>query len=114
MRTKLFVLAALALAVAAPAAADPDNGNSVEVTINCPGRSLTGVTIEHNNAVVFQVRGEHFVAITQEISYVDPDTGETVYVRTNSGQGHDLVTCTYMYPGFPVLVTGQFQLTGSQ
>jgi hypothetical protein len=111
---QVFALAALALVLAAPAAADPDNSNSVEVTINCPGQTLTGVTIEHNDAVVFQVKGEQFVAITQDISYVDPDTGETVYVRTNPGQGHDLATCTYMYPGFPVLVTGEFQLTGSR
>jgi hypothetical protein len=46
------------------------------------------------------------------ISFVDPDTGETVVVRNNPGQGHDLTTCTYMYAGFPVLVTGEFQLTG--
>jgi hypothetical protein len=108
----LLTVVLAALAVGSTAAADPGNANSIEVRLNCPGRTLTGITIEHNNAVVFQVKGEAFVAITQSVSFVDPDTGETVVVRANPGAGHDVTTCTYMYPGFPVLVTGEFQFTG--
>ncbi len=114
MRMASLLAALLAAGVLASAAgADPSNKNSVAVTLSCPGRVLTGVTIFQNNAVVFQVEGETFVAISQVISFVDPDTGELVVVRTNPGIGnnHELVTCTYTYPGFPVLVTGRFQIT---
>jgi hypothetical protein len=38
-----------AVVAVAPAAADPSNKNSIEVTLNCPGQTLTGITIEHNN-----------------------------------------------------------------
>jgi len=115
MKTASLLGALIAAAVlAAGAGADPNNKNSIEVTLNCPDRTLTGVTIGHNNAVVFQVEGDTFVAISQVISFVDPDTGEVVVVRTNPGieHNHELVTCTYVYPGFPVLVTGKFRLTG--
>jgi hypothetical protein len=96
----------------ASASADPLNANSIQVTIVCPDASYTGVTIEHNSAVVFQLAGTFGVAISQEISFVD-GTGETVTVRTNPGQGHTLVRCTYEYPGFPYLVTGLFQFPAS-
>jgi hypothetical protein len=81
--------------------------------LTCPGTTYTGITIGHNSAVVFQLAGESFVAISQEISYVDGD-GNLVVVRTNPGIANeqDLVTCTYVYPGFPFLVTGRFLITG--
>jgi hypothetical protein len=110
----LLAVGLVAFLAASPVGAEPGNANSIEVTLNCTGRTLTGITIEHNNAVVFQVKGETFVAISQVVSFVDPDTGETVVVRANLGAGHDLTTCTYTYPGFPVLVTGEFQFTGSR
>ena len=112
---KIIVLLTSLLAsamLAATAQADPANGNAVEVTIQCPNASHTGATIERSNAVVFQLALETGVAITQQISYVDGD-GNTVVVRTNPGRGHDLVACTYEYPGFPFLVTGLFQFPGS-
>jgi hypothetical protein len=115
MKTASLLAALLAAGVlSGSAGADPSNTNSVEVTLNCPGRALTGVTIFRNNAVVFQVEGETFVAISQAISFVDSETGELVVVRSNPGIGnsHELATCTYMYPGFPVLVTGEFLITG--
>jgi hypothetical protein len=110
----IAVLATLLAAgvLAAAAQADPANKNALELTITCPAASYTGVTIERNDAVVFQLTLDSGVAITQQISYVDGD-GNTVVVRTNPGQGHDLVRCTYEYPGFPYLVTGLFQFPGS-
>jgi hypothetical protein len=111
---KIIVLLSSLLAagmLAATAQADPANKNAIELTITCPDTVYTGVTIDHNSAVVFQLALETGVAITQQISYVDGD-GNTVVVRTNPGQGHDLVACTYDYPGFPFLVTGLFQFPG--
>ena len=105
MRTASVLAALLAAgAFAGMAGADPSNKNSVEVTLNCPGRALTGVTIFQNNAVVFQVKGESFVAISQAVSFVDPDTGELFVVRTNPGieNNQALFTCTYTYPGFEI------------
>jgi hypothetical protein len=112
---KIIAVLVVLLAAAVPAAtanADPANDNAIEVTITCPDASYTGVTIERNDAVVFQLALDTGVAITQQISYVDGD-GNTVVVRTNPGRGHDLVACTYAYPGFPYLVTGFFQFPGS-
>jgi len=113
MKISAALAALLAAGVlAATAQADPANKNAVQLTITCPQASYTGVTIEHNSAVVFQLALDTGVAITQQISYVDGD-GNTAVVRTNPGQGHDLVACTYEYPGFPYLVTGLFQFPGS-
>ncbi len=103
---------AAALVVAGSASADPNNKNTVTVTLNCSGATYTGVSIAQNNALPFQIAGTTFVAVAQEISFVDGD-GNPVVVRTNPGieRGHDLVTCTYLYPGFPFLVTGRFLIT---
>ena len=85
----LYALIAAAVP-AATAQADPANKNAVQITITCPRATYTGVTIEHNNAVVFQLALDTGVAITQQISYVD-GAGNTVVVRMNPGQGHDLI-----------------------
>jgi len=113
MKISAALAALLAAGVlAATAQADPANKNAVQLTITCPQASYTGVTIEHNSAVVFQLALDIGLAITQQISYVNGD-GNTAVVRTNPGQGHDLVACTYEYPGFPYRVTGLFQFPGS-
>jgi hypothetical protein len=115
MRAVMLTIAlAAALVVPTSAAGDPGNTNTVTVTLTCSDATYTGVSIEQNNALPFQIVGETFVAISQEISYVDGD-GNLVVVRQNPGieHGHDLVPCTYTYPGFPYLVTGQFLFTGN-
>ena len=100
----LIALAVAALALASPVAADPPptNANRITVTLTCANGTFTGVSIGHNNAVVFQIEGEMFVAITQQIWFTAPD-GTTVVVRSAPpGQAaKDLVECTYDYPGFP-------------
>jgi len=40
------------------------------------------------------------------------DIGQRVDVRDQPGNGLDLVTCTYNYPGFPFLVYGAFAFSG--
>jgi hypothetical protein len=106
--------AAAALALAGPAAADPVNKNTVEVTLDCGAAgTFTGRSILQNSALPFAIEGSTMQAVAQEISFAD-ETGATVVVRDNPGKGLDarLVTCTYNYPGFPFLVTGRFLLTG--
>jgi hypothetical protein len=100
-------------AIPATAAADPDNANSVEVTLDCgPNGTFTGTSIFQSNALPFAVSGTTTQAIAKEISFVD-DTGTTVVVRDQPGmQNQQFVTCTYRYPGFPFLVTGRFVFTG--
>jgi hypothetical protein len=114
MRLMLLAAALVAgLTLSATAAADPINKNTVTVTLTCPDATYTGISISQNNALPFQIAGETFVAISQEISFVDGD-GNLVVVRANPGigRGRNLVTCTYLYPGFPFLVTGRFLITG--
>jgi hypothetical protein len=110
MRSLLLAAAIVcALLVPAAAGADPNNKNTVTVTLSCPGATYTGVSILQNNALPFQIVGETFVAVAQQISYVDGN-GNLVVVRQNPGIEHnrDLVPCTYEYPGFPYTVTGEF------
>lgn len=114
--SRMLAICAIALAataIPATAAADPDNSNSVEVTLDC-GRygTFTGTSIFQSNALPFAITGASTQAIAKEISFVD-DTGTTVVVRDQPGMQHQqLVTCTYLYPGFPYLVTGHFLFTG--
>jgi hypothetical protein len=115
MRITIAVLAAAvaSLAIAVPASADPDNKNTVRVTLHCTTGTFTGLSIAQNNALPFNIEGSTQVAVAQEISFVD-DTGQTVVVRANPAvaKAQQLVTCTYEYPGFPFLVTGRFLFTG--
>lgn len=114
MRLTLVVVTAVAaLVFAATAGADPVNKNTVTVTLTCPSATYTGLSILQNSALPFLIEGETFAAISQEISFVDGE-GNLVVVRSNPGIEHNqaLVPCTYLYPGFPFLVTGQFLFTG--
>ena len=109
-----LVAVTAALAPTGPAIADPVNGNTVTVTLDCGAAgTFTGLSILQNSALPFAIEGGTAQAIAQDISYVDGD-GRTVVVRSNPGieLGRALVTCTYAYPGFPYLVTGRFQFTG--
>src|SRR5437870_2773454 len=103
---RAIILASVAaLAVAAPATADPNNVNTVSVTLDCGAHgTFTGLSIAQNSALPFAIAGSTAQAVAQDISYVD-DTGTTVVVRSNPGidRGQNLVTCTYNYPGFPFL-----------
>jgi hypothetical protein len=112
--TRRIAAAAIVAALAAPAAAtaDPSNKNTVEVTLDCGAHGqFTGTSVFQSNALPFAISGSTAQAIAKEISYVD-ETGATIVVRDQSGmQHHDLVTCTYRYPGFPFLVTGRFLFT---
>lgn len=98
------------LAFAAPALADPTGKDAVSVTLTCPGGTLTGTTIEQASSLPFTLSGTSQVAVSHSIWFFD-ETGTRVDVRSQPGDGLDLVTCTYNYPGFPFLVYGAFAFT---
>jgi hypothetical protein len=55
----------------------------------------------------FTLSGTSQVAVSHAIWFFD-ENGQRVDVRSQPGNGLDLVTCTYEYPGFPFLVYGAF------
>ena len=105
----LMLIAVLALA--APAAADPSGKDAVQVTLTCPNDTFTGTSIEQANSLPFTLSDTTQVAVSHAIWYFD-DSGQRVDVRSQPGDGLDLVTCTYTYPGFPFLVYGAFAFSG--
>jgi hypothetical protein len=107
LRTAPLVAMAAAIALAAPAAADPSGKNATEVTLSCPSGTFTGTTIQQANSLPFTLSGTSQVAVSHAIWFFD-DSGQRVDVRDQPGDGLDLVTCTYNYPGFPFLVYGAF------
>ena len=111
IRTVVLLTAFAALASAAPAAADPSGGDAIQVTLNCPNGTFTGSTIEQASSLPFTLAGRTQVAVSHAIWFFD-DTGLRVDVRDQPGNGLDLVTCTYSYPGFPFLVYGAFAFSG--
>ena len=108
MRLLLSVIAVLALV--APAAADPSGKDAISVTLHCPGGDVQGTTIEQASSLPFTLAGTSQVAVSHAIWYFDA-TGARVDVRSQPGNGLDLVTCTYEYPGFPFLVHGAFSFS---
>jgi hypothetical protein len=109
MRLLLTVIAVLALV--APAAADPSGKDAISVTLHCPGGDVQGTTIEQASSLPFTLAGTSQVAVSHAIWYFD-ETEQRVDVRAQPGNGLDLVTCTYQYPGFPFLVYGAFAFSG--
>ena len=111
IRTVALLTAVAALASAAPAAADPSGKDAIQVTLTCPDGTFTGSTIEQASSLPFTLSGTSQVAVSHAIWFFD-DIGQRVDVRDQPGNGLDLVTCTYNYPGFPFLVYGAFAFSG--
>jgi len=107
IRTVVLLSAVAALALAAPAAADPSGKDAVQVTLTCPNGTFTGSTIEQASSLPFTLSGTSQVAVSHAIWFFD-ENNQRVDVRDQPGNGLDLVTCTYTYPGFPFLVHGAF------
>jgi hypothetical protein len=105
MRSLVTLIAVLAMA--APAAADPSGKDAVTVTLTCPDQTFTGTSIEQASSLPFTLSDTTQVAVSHAIWYFD-ENGQRVDVRSQPGNGLDLVTCTYSYPGFPFLVYGAF------
>ena len=111
LRTTPLLAIAAALALAAPAAADPSGKDAISVTLSCPGATFTGTTIEQASSLPFTLSGTTQVAVSHAIWFFN-EQGQRVDVRTQPGNLTGLVTCTYTYPGFPFLVYGAFAFSG--
>ena len=109
----LALIAGLALALPAPAAADPIQGaNSRPLEATCNGQPMTFVTPSRPAASAQVITGTG-VGIAGSITSTDPQTGQ-VLDHFQRGQMLDhqtrtLITCTFMdtdpLTGQPVLVT---------
>ena len=106
-RTTFLLAVAAAVAIAAPAAADPSGKDAVTVTLTCPSGTFAGTSIEQASSLPFTLSGTSQVAVSHAIWFFD-SSGQRVDVRSQPGNGLDLETCTYEYPGFPFLVHGAF------
>ena len=111
LRTTALVAIAATLALTVPAAADPSGKDAIEVTLSCPRQMFTGTSIEQASSLPFTLSGTSQVAVSHAIWFFD-DSGQRVDVRDQPGNGLDLVTCTYNYPGFPFVVYGAFAFSG--
>ena len=108
---RLLLTSIAVLALVAPAAADPSGKDAISVTLHCPGGDVQGTTIEQASSLPFTLSGTSQVAVSHAIWFFDSD-GQRVDVRDQPGNGLNLVTCTYNYPGFPFLVYGAFAFSG--
>jgi hypothetical protein len=95
---------------AAPAAADPDNKNTLSFTLTCPNGSVDAV-FELSSSDSFHIVQFSSNFLWKSLDYVTP-TGQSGRIeRGIQGGGHsDLVTCTYIgaVSGNHYTVTGFF------
>lgn len=97
MRRTIVAVAAgiLALLPAAPAAADPNNANTLHIVLDCGSLGTVDAVFELSSADAFHVVGMSSNFLWKSLDFVTP-TGETGRIeRGVQGRGHDLVTCTY-------------------
>lgn len=113
LRAAVAVGAALILG-AAPAAADPDNSNTLERTLNCDNGEVVHTAFAGESGSNFNVTTDERVFVYKTLIVDRPPTGpggnDTVDIRGTQGlEGHDLVTCHYVTPsGNHVTVIGFF------
>jgi hypothetical protein len=108
----LVAIAMLTLAVAAgPASADPANGNTLHITLDCGAAGTVDAVFELSSADSFHVVSMSSNFLWKSLSFVTP-TGEVGEIdRGVQGTGHSqLVSCTYTGPssGNHYVATGFF------
>jgi hypothetical protein len=115
-RVVLTLVAAFALTVglavsAGPAAADPANGNTLHITLDCGSAGTLPAVFELSSSDSFHVVSFGSNFLWKSLDYVTP-TGQSGRIeRGIEGGGHkDLVTCTYVgaVSGNHYTVTGFF------
>jgi len=100
MRPSLAAVAGLAalataLAPAGPAAADPNNANTLHIVLDCGALGTVDAVFELSSADSFHVVGMSSNFLWKSLDFVTAD-GQTGRIeRGVNGRGHDLVTCTY-------------------
>lgn len=110
------VVGALAVLVlgAAPVAADPNNSNTLQRTLECDNGRTVDAVFAGENGSNFNVTVDQSVFLYKMLSVDRPPTGpggdDTVDVRGLQGlEGRDLVTCGYVTPsGNHVTAVGFF------
>jgi hypothetical protein len=98
MRRTIIALAAsiAALAPVSPAFADPDNGHTLHIVLDCGAQGSVDAVFELSSSDAFHVVGMSSNFLWKSLDFVTPD-GQTGRIeRGVQGQGHDLVTCTYV------------------
>jgi len=106
-----FTLSVVLLAVAGPAAADPANKNTLEITLDCGSSGTLDAVFELSSSDSFHIVSMSSNFLWKSLAYVTP-TGEAGMIdRGIQGGGHKgLVTCTYTgaVSGNSYTVTGFF------
>jgi hypothetical protein len=96
---------------AGPAAADPDNKNTLRATLDCGAAGTVDFVFQLSSADSFHIVSVSSNFLWKSLAFETP-TGETgVIERGIQGQGHkNLVTCTYTGPasGNQYTATGFF------
>lgn len=114
----VVVIALMAGPLASAVSADPDNVNTLMVTLHCDdGRVLEGTSIIQNSGRPFTITTDTSVFIQMEGSFVDLDHPELppVTFETTPGYGMNaqLITCYYdVHFTRNLRVTGEFLETG--
>jgi hypothetical protein len=94
LATVAVAAATTALLSSAPAVADPDNRNTLDITLDCGADGTVDAVFTLSSADAFHVvGGSNF--LWKSLDYVTPDGQTGRLERGVNGQGHDLVTCTY-------------------
>ena len=99
-RTLSLAVACLAataglLTAALPASADPDNANTLHITLDCGSLGTVPAVFELSSSDSFHVVGMGSNFLWKSLDYVTPDGQSGRIERGVNGHGHDLVTCTY-------------------
>jgi hypothetical protein len=105
------LLASMLMLTAGPASADPANGNTLHITLDCGASGTVDAVFELSSADSFHVVSFSSDFLWKSLSFVTP-TGETGEIdRGIQGTGHgNLVSCTYTGPasGNQYVATGFF------
>jgi hypothetical protein len=106
-----LVLAAGTAVYAGSAGADPANGNTLHITLDCGSAGTIPAVFELSSSDSFHVVSFGSNFLWKTLAYVTPTGQSGVIDRGIEGGGHsDLVTCTYIgaVSGNHYTVTGFF------
>ena len=91
-----FVAGALALLPAGIAYADPANEHTLHIVLDCGPQGTVDAVFELSSADAFHVVGFSSNFLWKSLDYVTPAGATGRIERGVRGNGHELVTCTYV------------------